>query len=132
MDAKIVGNCHRCAQEPWAGKRVRYDSTRSCPEQQEDPMKRAIALFAGLAAVSTLALAQLPTAAGEVTKIDKANARVTLKHGEIKHLDMPPMIMVYRVRPPQLLDGVAVGDRVRFAAERIDGNYTVTALTKAP
>ena len=95
-------------------------------------MRRAIALFAGLAAVSSLALAQVPMAAGEVTKIDKANARVTLKHGEIKHLDMPPMIMVYRVRPPQLLDGVAVGDRVRFAAERVDGNYTVTSLTKAP
>jgi len=45
---------------------------------------------------------------------------------------MPPMTMVYRVRPPQLLDQMAVGDRVRFAVERIDGNYTVTAVTKAP
>ncbi len=94
-------------------------------------MKRALTLFAALA-VSTLALAQGPMASGEVTKIDKANARLTLKHGEIKHLDMPPMIMVYRVRPPQLLDKLAVGDRVRFAAERIDGNFTVTALSKAP
>jgi len=42
------------------------------------------------------------------------------------------MTMVFRVRPPQLLEGVAVGDRVRFAVERIDGNYTVTALSKAP
>ena len=69
---------------------------------------------------------------GEVTKLDKAGARITLKHGEIKSLDMPPMTMAYRVRSPQLLDGVAVGDRVRFAAERIDGNYTITALSKAP
>ena len=45
---------------------------------------------------------------------------------------MPPMTMAYRVRSPQLLEGVAVGDRVRFTAERIDGNYTVTALSKAP
>ncbi|MBE0550669.1 MAG: copper-binding protein [Rubrivivax sp.] len=94
-------------------------------------MKKALTLFAALA-VSMLALAQVPMASGEVTKVDKANARVTLKHGEIKHLDMPPMVMVYRVRPPQLLDDLAVGDRVRFAAERIDGNYTVTALSKAP
>ena len=27
---------------------------------------------------------------------------------------------------------LAVGDRVRFTAERIDGQYTLTTLTKAP
>jgi Cu/Ag efflux protein CusF len=94
-------------------------------------MRKALTFFAALAA-TTLALAQAPMANGEVTKIDKASGRVTLKHGEIKSLDMPPMTMAYRVRPPQLLDGVTVGDRVRFAAERIDGNYTITALSKAP
>ena len=31
-----------------------------------------------------------------------------------------------------LLDGVTVGDRVRFTAEKLDGLYTVTALAKAP
>jgi len=94
-------------------------------------MKRVLALFTALA-LSTLALAQVPMSNGEVTKVDKANARVTLKHGEIKHLDMPPMIMAYRVRSPDLLDKVAVGDRVRFAVERMEGNYTVTAISKAP
>ena len=94
-------------------------------------MKKVLSLFAALA-VSTLALAQAPMATGEVTKLDKSGGRVTLKHGEIKHLDMPPMTMVYRVRPPQLLNDVAVGDRVRFAVERVDGNYTITALSKAP
>ena len=94
-------------------------------------MKKTFALIAALSA-SAFALAQAPMANGEVTKVDKANGRVTLKHGEIKHLDMPPMTMVYRVRPPQLLDQMAVGDRVRFAVERIDGNYTVTALSKTP
>ena len=94
-------------------------------------MKKTLALIAALAA-SALALAQVPMANGEVTKVDKANGRITLKHGEIKSLNMPPMTMAYRVRSPQLLEGVAVGDRVRFTAERIDGHYTVTALTKAP
>jgi Cu(I)/Ag(I) efflux system periplasmic protein CusF len=69
---------------------------------------------------------------GEVTKIDKAQGRITLKHGEIRKLDMPPMTMVYRVGNAQWLNGVAVGDRVRFEAERVDGAYTVTALIKAP
>jgi Cu(I)/Ag(I) efflux system periplasmic protein CusF len=69
---------------------------------------------------------------GEVRKIDKAQSRITLKHGEIKKLDMPPMTMVFRVKDAKLLDGLAVGDKVRFAAEQQDGNYVVTAVAKAP
>ena len=56
----------------------------------------------------------------------------TLKHGEIKNLDMPPMSMVFRVREAKMLDGVAVGDRVRFVAEKVNGQYLLTTLTKAP
>ncbi|KPF57547.1 hypothetical protein D621_07705 [beta proteobacterium AAP51] len=94
-------------------------------------MKR---LLAGLAAtvLSVAAWAQAATAVGEVTKLDKANGRVTLKHGELKELDMPPMTMSFRVREPRLLETVAVGDRVRFTAEKLNGQYTVTALNKAP
>jgi Cu/Ag efflux protein CusF len=69
---------------------------------------------------------------GEVTKLDRNAGRVTLKHGEIKNLDMPPMTMTYRAADPKWLDNVAVGDRVRFAAERVGGQFTVTALSKAP
>ena len=76
--------------------------------------------------------AQTPTATGEVTKLDKAGGRVTLKHGEIKNLDMPPMTMVFRVSNPRLLDELAVGSRVRFTAEKVDGQYTVTSVSKAP
>ena len=94
-------------------------------------MKRLlVGLFA--AVLSIAAWAQAATAGGEVTKLDKAGGRVTLKHGELKGLDMPPMTMIFRVRDAKLLDGVAVGDRVRFTAEKLDGQYTVTALAKAP
>jgi Cu(I)/Ag(I) efflux system periplasmic protein CusF len=81
------------------------------------------------ATAQTDAAGALPVA-GEVTKVDKETGRITLRHGEIKNLDMPPMTMVFRVREPKLLEGVAVGDRIRFAAERIDGAYTVTAIGK--
>ena len=47
-------------------------------------------------------------------------------------LMMPPMTMVFRVKDPKMLDGLAVGDRVRFDAAKVDGNYTVTAIAKAP
>jgi Cu/Ag efflux protein CusF len=94
-------------------------------------MKR---LLAGLAAtvLSVAAWAQAASAVGEVTKLDKANGRVTLKHGELKELDMPPMTMSFRVREARLLETLAVGDRVRFTAEKLNGQYTVTALNKAP
>ena len=66
----------------------------------------------------------------EVRKVDKAQGKVTLKHGEIKKLDMPAMTMVFRVRDPKMLDGLNVGDKVKIDADKVDGQYTVTALSK--
>jgi len=89
-------------------------------------------VFAATALVSLAALAQPASADGEVTKVDKAAARITLKHGGIKSLDMPPMTMAFRVADPKVLDSVSVGDKVRFAADKVGGSYTVTTLVKAP
>lgn len=83
-----------------------------------------------LAVVTTLASAQ-PLTDGEVRKVDAAQNKITLKHGEIKHLDMPPMSMVFQVKDPALLAKVKPGDKVRFIADRIDGVYTVTAIELA-
>jgi Cu(I)/Ag(I) efflux system periplasmic protein CusF len=87
---------------------------------------------ASLVLGAALAQAQGSPAAGEITKLDKAGGRITIKHGEIKNLDMPPMTMVFRVREAKLLEGVTVGDRVSFTAEKLDGNFTVTSITRAP
>jgi Cu(I)/Ag(I) efflux system periplasmic protein CusF len=85
---------------------------------------------------ATLATAALGAAAqateAEVRKVDKAQGKLTLKHAEVKHLDMPPMTMVFRVSDPALLDGLAVGDKLRVDIAKVDGQYTVTALRKAP
>jgi Cu(I)/Ag(I) efflux system periplasmic protein CusF len=93
-------------------------------------MKRT--LFTLMLAWAGTAFAQGAMTDGEVRKIDAASGRITLQHGEIKNLDMPPMTMVFRVKDPALLGKVQVGDKVRFSAEKIDGNYTVTAISKAP
>jgi Cu/Ag efflux protein CusF len=68
---------------------------------------------------------------GEVRKVDKETAKVTIKHGEIKSLDMPAMTMVFQVKDVTLLDKVRVGDKVRFRAEKITGGYAVTAIESA-
>ena len=75
---------------------------------------------------STAAAADM--ADGEVRKIDKAALKLTLKHGEIKNLDMPPMTMVFTVRDKAVLDSVQPGDKVKFKAVNEAGKYTVTEL----
>jgi Cu/Ag efflux protein CusF len=65
---------------------------------------------------------------GEVRKVDSAVGKLTLQHGPLENLDMPAMTMVFRVKDPDWLAQLKVGDRVRFIAQRVDGNLTVTAL----
>ncbi len=74
--------------------------------------------------------AQAQSVEAEVRKVDAAQGKLTLKHAEIKNLDMPAMTMVFRVRDPKMLEGLAVGDKIRIDADKIDGQYTVTALKK--
>ncbi len=71
-------------------------------------------------------------ASGEVRRIDKAAGKLTLRHGEIKSLDMPPMTMVFQVSDPGFLDRVKVGDKVRFRADQQGGAYRVIELQAAP
>ena len=70
-------------------------------------------------------------AEGEVRKVDKEQRKVTVKHGEIKSLEMPPMTMVFRVKDAALLDKVKEGDKIMFAAEKIEGNITITQIEAA-
>jgi Cu/Ag efflux protein CusF len=69
---------------------------------------------------------------GEVRKVDKSAIKLTIRHGEIKNLDMPPMTMVFQVREAAWLDKVKPGDRIRFRAEKSASGYTVTAIEAAP
>lgn len=68
---------------------------------------------------------------GTIRKIDRPAGKVTIKHGHIANLNMPPMSMVFKVKDAALLDKVKVGDQVAFAAESIDGILTVTELKPA-
>lgn len=65
---------------------------------------------------------------GEVRKVDKDAGKLTIKHGPIPRMDMPPMTMVYRVKEPAMLDAVKPGDKVKFRAEQEGGQYFVTRI----
>lgn len=69
---------------------------------------------------------------GEVRKVDTENKKITLKHGEIKNLGMPPMTMVFQIADPALLGRVKPGDKIRFMAEKQGGSLVVTHIEAAP
>lgn len=76
------------------------------------------------------ASANMAMTRGEVRKIDAANGKITLKHEAITNLDMPPMTMVFRVEPADLLKDLQPGDKVQFHAENASGAIVVTHIQK--
>ena len=93
-------------------------------------MTRTLAVVLA-AAIPALALADKHASDAEVRKVDKDAGKITLKHGEIKNLDMPPMTMVFQVKDKAVLDKVKKGDKVKFTAEKVNGAYTVTTIEPA-
>ena len=67
----------------------------------------------------------------EVRKIDMEGGKITLKHADIKSLDMPAMTMVFVVKDKAMLDKLKTGDKVRFKAINDAGKFTVTEIEPA-
>ena len=91
----------------------------------------AMALVASLAHAGAMAQAATEMTQGEIRKVDKAASKITIRHSEIKSLDMPPMTMVFTVKNPALLDQVKTGDKVKFNAVVEDGKIVVTEIEAA-
>lgn len=69
---------------------------------------------------------------GLVTKIDASANKITIKHGPMKKFNMEDgMTMVYYVQDPTLLTAVKPGDKVKFDAEHVNGQFIVTKIQKA-
>jgi Cu(I)/Ag(I) efflux system periplasmic protein CusF len=96
-------------------------------------MKRRFAAVLALGFATAFAQTAAPDikdGEAEVRKIDAAAAKITLKHGEIKKLDMPGMTMVFRLKDAKLAEGLAAGDKVNFNVEKVDNLYVITAIAK--
>jgi len=92
------------------------------------------ALIAAALAVAGIAHAQSTDgelSQGEVRKIDRDNASITLRHGPLDNLDMPGMTMSFKVADGVALDSLRTGDKVRFRAEKVNGQFTVTRMEPA-
>ena len=111
-------------------------------------MKQATIIAAVLMALATPAVAQQSAAdhtthhptqtqgtaalsEGEVRRVDKDANKLTIRHGPIVNIDMPPMTMVFQVKEPAMLDKVKIGDKVKFAAEKAGGAFTITNIEVA-
>ena len=97
----------------------------------------ALALLAPVAAMADDAHHKPAAAAGtaaadmtdaEVRKVDMEGGKFTLKHAEIKSLDMPGMTMVFVVKDKAMLDKLKSGDKVKFKAINDAGKFTVTEI----
>ena len=77
-----------------------------------------------------LVVAQSDMTRGDVRRIDKENKKITIRHEEIRDLNMPPMTMVFQVRDASLLDRVRTGDKVRFRAVEEGGTLVITDMER--
>lgn len=68
---------------------------------------------------------------GTVTKVDDAQGKLTINHGPIKNLDMDGMTMVFKAGDAAMLKGLKSGDKIKFDADRVNGQLTVTKLQKS-
>lgn len=66
--------------------------------------------------------------AGMVKKVDEKLMKVTIKHEELKNLEMPPMTMVFKIPDAEVLAKLKVGAKIKFVADRVNGQLTVTEI----
>jgi Cu/Ag efflux protein CusF len=69
------------------------------------------------------------TATGVVRAVIPDMNLLVLTHDQIGEL-MPPMTMGFRTASPQLYDGLAVGDEIRFTLQGVPPNVVITAIQK--
>jgi Cu(I)/Ag(I) efflux system periplasmic protein CusF len=109
-----------------AGASASHAMSHAGAPMKQDDAKKEMPMAAPSGSVGTADMAE-----GEVRKVDMASKKITLKHGEIKSMDMPPMTMVFQVKDAAMLEKVKAGDKVRFKAEKAGGAMVVTDLQPA-
>ncbi|HDR9587614.1 TPA: copper-binding protein [Burkholderia stabilis] len=67
----------------------------------------------------------------EVKKVDAATGKLTLKHGALENVGMPPMTMAFKAKDAAMLEQVHAGDKVKVRIENVNGTLTIVKLVKA-
>ena len=94
-------------------------------------MMIALGVAIGMVMAPTLSLAQSAMTDGEVVKVDQSAGKITIKHGPIKKLNMDEgMTMVFAASDVAMLKTVKQGDKIKFDADNVNGQMTVTKIEK--
>jgi Cu/Ag efflux protein CusF len=76
----------------------------------------------------TSATQPLTLTVGEIKRVDLDAGKVTIKHGEIKNLEMPPMTMVFIAKDRGQLANLKVGDKVNFVVLNEAGKFIAAEI----
>jgi Cu(I)/Ag(I) efflux system protein CusF len=93
---------------------------------------RALVVALALVAGPPAAVAQSTLIDGQVTRVDQSAGKITIRHGPIRKLGMNEgMTMVFKAQDPAMVKSVKAGDKVKFDAEQVNGQFTVTKIEKS-
>lgn len=96
--------------------------------------KLIAAMVVGLSIVTVtpIAMAQSALVNGEVTRVDESAGKITIKHGPMPKFDLEEgHRMVFRASDPAMLKAVKAGDKVKFEADKVNGQFTIMKIEKA-
>ena len=108
-----------CSPKPTA-----TDSASVTPEMPASGM----AGMSGMSGMAMESAAKTGQGVGEITAIDSKAGTVTIKHDAIPAVDWPAMTMAFKATPSSLLDGLKVGEKVKFDVKVQGSDAEVTAV----
>ena len=103
-----------------------------CDKKPEAPKADAPRVAASTDAMTNMAMpegSKMGKGTGTVTAVDATAGKITLDHGAIPAVDWPAMKMGFSAKP-NLLKGIAVGDKVDFDLTVTGSAGEVTAIKK--
>jgi Cu(I)/Ag(I) efflux system protein CusF len=91
-----------------------------------------VTVFAVALAFSQVSLSQGVLSDGQVIKIDEQAGKIGLTHGPIQSLGMTEGGKTddFKVKDGLVFNALKVGDKIRFAVERVNGEPTITKIEK--
>ena len=103
-----------------------------CDKKAEAPIAeapKAEATTSDMAGMAMPAGSKMGNGSGTVTAVDATAGKITLDHGAIPAVDWPAMKMGFSAKP-ELLKGIAVGDKVDFDLTVTGSAGEVTGIKK--
>ncbi len=92
------------------------------------PPAGAMKPMPGMAPAADAAPMTMADGAGVVTAVDSKAGTVTIHHAPIAKLSWPAMTMSFKAAEPSVLQGVKVGQAVKFQLMQMGGDVQLTAI----